>query len=249
MELLAGHRPLTALPWGCLHVSGDTGGRTLAAIYSIPYYVVRTQCSARVRRVGLSPLTTMVLWYPERFFLYLEIATSEWRRGRIYDDRIVITMTVIVAIGWSGKESCRWAYLVYIRYSKYSSTKPNQARPMPWPMHRSTTPRRCSFSSAAQTRSYYSAFLFHNGIRVLSEPVEDKRKLSPMFKGTLVICGVIFWFLGYVVANLFGDSVEQSANFTGMAISEVLGTLVDMHGKEPHFGLKPYPFSSLSFQL
>lgn len=57
----------------------------------------------------------------------------------------------------------------------------------------------------------YSA-LFHNGIPVLSEPVADKKRLGDVFKATLVLCSVLFWTLGYFIANFFGHNVEQSTN-------------------------------------
>ena len=54
--------------------------------------------------------------------------------------------------------------------------------------------------------------LFHNGIPVLSEPIEDKRKVGSMFRWTLMVCCAIFWLLGFLIANLFGEEVKQSAN-------------------------------------
>lgn len=54
--------------------------------------------------------------------------------------------------------------------------------------------------------------LFHNGIPVLSEPIEDKQKVASMFRWTIMVCCVIFWLFGFFIANLFGENVKQSAN-------------------------------------
>ena len=54
--------------------------------------------------------------------------------------------------------------------------------------------------------------LFHNGIPVLSEPIENKQKVGSMFRLTIMVCCLLFWLLGFSIANMFGEDVEQSAN-------------------------------------
>ena len=54
--------------------------------------------------------------------------------------------------------------------------------------------------------------LFHNGIPVLSEPLNDKGNAGSMFRWTIMACFIIFWLLGFFIAYLFGEDVEQSAN-------------------------------------
>ena len=56
------------------------------------------------------------------------------------------------------------------------------------------------------------AFMFHNALPVLSEPVADKKKLSAIYLYAFLVCAVAFWSLGFTVSWFFGENVEQSCN-------------------------------------
>eukprot|EP00563_Minutocellus_polymorphus_P017560 CAMPEP_0197726256 /NCGR_PEP_ID=MMETSP1434-20131217/14526_1 /TAXON_ID=265543 /ORGANISM="Minutocellus polymorphus, Strain CCMP3303" /LENGTH=520 /DNA_ID=CAMNT_0043312127 /DNA_START=75 /DNA_END=1634 /DNA_ORIENTATION=+ len=56
------------------------------------------------------------------------------------------------------------------------------------------------------------AFMMHNALPVLSEPVADKKHLSSIYLYAFLVCAVAFWTLGFAVSWFFGDGVEQSCN-------------------------------------
>ena len=56
------------------------------------------------------------------------------------------------------------------------------------------------------------AFMMHNALPVLSEPVADKKHLSSIYLYAFLVCAVAFWTLGFTVSWFFGNGVEQSCN-------------------------------------
>jgi amino acid permease len=64
------------------------------------------------------------------------------------------------------------------------------------------------------------AHIYHHSVPGLAHPVADKKKLSGIFRATIIFSTIAYAFIGIILASTFGASIEQSSNlnwksFTG----------------------------------